>query len=61
MFEGVGVSLGSLVAGVLFDSVGGSTTFRYYGMGALAFFIVHVVIQLVYNRFGASSKNLHGK
>lgn len=55
------MSLGSLVAGVLFDSVGGSTTFRFYGMGALAFFIVHVVIQLVYNRFGSSSKNLHGK
>lgn len=54
MFEGVGVSLGSFIAGMLFNSIGGSATFRLFGTGALIFLVVHVVIQKVYARFAGS-------
>lgn len=54
MFEGVGVSLGSFIAGMLFNSIGGSATFRLFGTGALIFLVVHVVVQKVYARFAGS-------
>ncbi|XP_065076312.1 major facilitator superfamily domain-containing protein 6 [Ochlerotatus camptorhynchus] len=47
VFEGVGVSLGSLLAGNLFFKVGGSKTFRWFGVGALILFVVHVFIQFL--------------
>uniref|UniRef100_A0A8W7K8L3 Major facilitator superfamily associated domain-containing protein n=1 Tax=Anopheles albimanus TaxID=7167 RepID=A0A8W7K8L3_ANOAL len=53
VFEGVGVSLGSLLAGHLFEHIGGSATFRSFGLAALVLFIVHVVVQALTDRFGA--------
>ncbi|XP_055536478.1 major facilitator superfamily domain-containing protein 6 isoform X2 [Wyeomyia smithii] len=52
VFEGVGVSLGSLLAGNLFEKIGGSRTFRLFGATALVLFVVHVVIQFTMDRFG---------
>lgn len=54
VFEGVGVSLGSFVAGMLFNNIGGSATFRLFATGALVFLVVHVIIQKVYARFAGS-------
>ncbi|XP_021698279.1 major facilitator superfamily domain-containing protein 6 isoform X2 [Aedes aegypti] len=53
VFEGVGVSLGSLLAGNLFFKIGGSKTFRWFGTGALILFVVHVVIQFVMDKLGS--------
>lgn len=54
VFEGVGVSVGSFVGGVLFNKIGGSATFRYFGIGALVFLVVHILIQKLYARFNGS-------
>lgn len=43
-FEGIGVSLGSLMGGVLFSHYGGTITFRIYGIGAFIVFILHGVL-----------------
>ncbi|XP_053672708.1 major facilitator superfamily domain-containing protein 6 [Anopheles nili] len=51
VFEGVGVSLGSLLAGNLFNRIGGSSTFRAFGIAALVLFVVHVVVQKLTDRF----------
>uniref|UniRef100_A0A8D8D255 Major facilitator superfamily domain-containing protein 6 n=2 Tax=Culex pipiens TaxID=7175 RepID=A0A8D8D255_CULPI len=59
VFEGIGVSCGSLLAGNLFNQVGGSQTFRWFGVAALVLFAVHVVIQWVVDRFAARGKQLH--
>ncbi|KAG8226489.1 hypothetical protein J437_LFUL007371 [Ladona fulva] len=40
-FEGVGVSLGSLIGGTLLTEYGGSITFRAFGIGALCAFLLH--------------------
>ncbi|XP_058461144.1 major facilitator superfamily domain-containing protein 6-A [Malaya genurostris] len=50
IFEGVGVSLGSLLAGNLFQKVGGSQTFRLFGIAALVLCVLHVAIQLLVDR-----------
>lgn len=47
VFEGVGVSCGSFIAGSLFENYNGSLTFRYFGIGALILFLVHVVTQKI--------------
>ncbi|XP_053683703.1 major facilitator superfamily domain-containing protein 6 [Sabethes cyaneus] len=52
IFEGVGVSLGSLLAGHLFQKVGGSKTFRLFGISALVLFVAHVLVQFTMDRFG---------
>lgn len=54
VFEGIGVSLGSFVGGYLFQSIGGSATFRLFSMGASVCLVVHVVVQKVYARFAGS-------
>ncbi|XP_062699684.1 major facilitator superfamily domain-containing protein 6, partial [Aedes albopictus] len=58
VFEGVGVSLGSLLAGNLFFKVGGSATFRWFGIGALVLFFVHVIIQFVMEKLGSRDTNI---
>ncbi|CAG9770502.1 unnamed protein product [Ceutorhynchus assimilis] len=45
VFEGVGVSLGSLLAGLAQSKVSGSLTFRYFGFGALAASVLHLIVQ----------------
>uniref|UniRef100_A0A182YLB2 Major facilitator superfamily associated domain-containing protein n=1 Tax=Anopheles stephensi TaxID=30069 RepID=A0A182YLB2_ANOST len=56
VFEGVGVSLGSLLAGNLFHRIGGSSTFRAFGVAALVLFALHVVVQKLTDRFGSQGK-----
>lgn len=57
IFEGVGVSLGSLLAGHLFQKIGGSKTFRLFGISALVLFVAHVLIQFTVDRFGKRGKH----
>lgn len=45
IFEGVGVSLGSLIGGFLFSVFNGSTVFRMYGLAALLFCVLHITLQ----------------
>nr|CAD7196918.1 unnamed protein product [Timema douglasi] len=45
IFEGVGVSLGSLIGGTLYDQQGGSFTFRMFGIGSLVLCLLHFIIQ----------------
>lgn len=45
IFEGVGVSIGSFVAGYLFKDYGGPLTFRMFGVGAIILSILHAAIQ----------------
>lgn len=61
VFEGVGVALGSLIAGHLFKKVGGSLTFRYFGLAALALFVAHVLIQFLAERFITRGKQSNEK
>lgn len=50
IFEGVGVSCGSLIGGFMFNHIGGSQTFRYFGVCSLALFVVHVLVQKSLNK-----------
>lgn len=58
VFEGVGVSLGSLLAGNLFERIGGSRTFRLFGIAALLLAVAHVLIQYFMDRFGTEGKQV---
>uniref|UniRef100_A0A182QGQ2 Major facilitator superfamily associated domain-containing protein n=1 Tax=Anopheles farauti TaxID=69004 RepID=A0A182QGQ2_9DIPT len=61
VFEGVGVSLGSLLAGNLFNRIGGSSTFRSFGIAALVLFALHVVVQKVIDHFSGQGKQQQAK
>lgn len=50
LFEGVGVSVGSLVGGILMSKYGGSTTFLVFGVGSLLMFLLHVMAQIFLSR-----------
>ncbi|CAG9859600.1 unnamed protein product [Phyllotreta striolata] len=45
VFEGVGVSVGSSIAGSLYSKHGGAITFRIYGIGCFVLCFVHVIVQ----------------
>ncbi|CAG9819274.1 unnamed protein product [Phaedon cochleariae] len=45
VFEGIGVSSGSALAGLSYRSFGGALTFRYFGFASLALCVVHVAFQ----------------
>lgn len=45
VFEGIGVSTGSYIGGMLMESVQGSQTFRIFSYGAFIFFALHVSVQ----------------
>ncbi|CAH1968392.1 unnamed protein product [Acanthoscelides obtectus] len=47
VFEGIGVSLGSTVAGLSYRSYGGSLTFRYFGFSSFILCIIHVAAQYI--------------
>lgn len=47
VFEGIGVSAGSALAGLSYNMNKGPLTFRYFGFGALILCSVHIVIQYV--------------
>lgn len=44
VFEGVGVSLGSFIAGLMYNVYRG-LTFRYFGYGSLVMCVLHVTVQ----------------
>ncbi|KAG4070995.1 hypothetical protein HA402_001432 [Bradysia odoriphaga] len=50
IFEGVGVSTGSFIGGIMFERVGGSSTFRIYGIAVLIFCVVHIGLQKLLQR-----------
>ncbi|XP_022902451.2 major facilitator superfamily domain-containing protein 6-A [Onthophagus taurus] len=47
VFEGVGVSLGSLLGGQLLEEVGGVWTFRIFGISSLSLCVVHAALQFI--------------
>ncbi|XP_071442978.1 major facilitator superfamily domain-containing protein 6 isoform X2 [Hetaerina americana] len=51
IFEGVGVSLGSLLGGISMENYGGSWTFRVFGSVALCAFVLHFVINTIYSKY----------
>ncbi|XP_012257088.2 major facilitator superfamily domain-containing protein 6 [Athalia rosae] len=46
VFEGIGVSLGSFICGLLMDTYGGVITFRVFSAGALVWLAIHWQLQL---------------
>lgn len=54
VFEGVGVSLGSLIGGVLMDKYRGALTFRIFSIGSFVCCILHFIIQYVMEKRSSS-------
>ncbi|XP_014243816.1 major facilitator superfamily domain-containing protein 6 isoform X2 [Cimex lectularius] len=50
VFEGVGVSMGSFIGGLLFKTVGGARMFLIFGVGGLFLALVHFVLQYFINK-----------
>lgn len=50
VFEGVGVSLGSLIGGIIYEKYGGWWAFRIFGLASLVCCVVHVIAQHLVNR-----------
>lgn len=59
VFEGIGVSLGSFIGGLLFEDNGGSRTFRYFGIFALVACLSHAFVQFLIRGSDKFSKGLH--
>lgn len=57
IFEGIGVSSGSLLGGYFMKEFGGSITFRVFGIGAVCLSVVHHFV----HRFMDDFLNKHGK
>lgn len=57
VFEGIGVSSGSLLGGYLMKEFGGSITFRVFGIAAICLSFVHHFV----NRFIDECLSKHGK
>uniref|UniRef100_A0A1A9WH56 Major facilitator superfamily associated domain-containing protein n=1 Tax=Glossina brevipalpis TaxID=37001 RepID=A0A1A9WH56_9MUSC len=57
IFEGIGVSTGSFIGGLLFDSVGGGHTFEIFGVSFFIAFIVHFCVQKYLQRHQSSDTN----
>lgn len=57
IFEGVGVSIGSFIGGIMFERVGGSRTFLIYGIAVLVFCVIHIGVQKLLQRYS----NVNGK
>lgn len=47
VFEGIGVSAGSALAGMSYQIFNGSLTFRYFGFGSFIMCFVHIVVQYI--------------
>ncbi|KAH8378630.1 hypothetical protein KR009_000412 [Drosophila setifemur] len=60
IFEGVGVSMGSLIGGLLFESVSARSTFEIFGIAAFIIFVVHVSLQMFLQRNGNTDENGKG-
>ncbi|KAL1117183.1 hypothetical protein AAG570_004510 [Ranatra chinensis] len=50
LFEGVGVSIGSFLAGLAFDNMEGSSVFCIFGIGALVCCFLHSIIQYIIHK-----------
>lgn len=61
IFEGVGVSTGSFIGGLLFASVGPGHTFEIFGVSAFIAFVVHVCLQMYLQRHHSSLDSDNGK
>lgn len=57
VFEGVGVSLGSLIGGMLYESYKGPLTFRLFGIGALVLCLLHAGVQYLLRETGNNTKS----
>jgi predicted MFS family arabinose efflux permease len=57
----LGVSVGSLVGGVLYDKFLGAKTFMIYGIASLVLFFVHFLVRLVLGRSSQYSEHTKGK
>jgi predicted MFS family arabinose efflux permease len=57
----LGVSVGSLLGGVLIDNYLGATTFLIYGIFSLVLCFVHIVVQLVIGGNTQHSEQTKGK
>ncbi|GAB0093197.1 major facilitator superfamily domain-containing protein 6-A [Sergentomyia squamirostris] len=51
VFEGVGVSMGSFIGGIAFAKIGGSATFRWFGVGALVLLVIHVLVRRLHEHY----------
>lgn len=47
--------MGSFIGGILFDGIGGRSTFRYYGIAVLVFCAVHVGLQKWLQRYSSGN------
>ena len=56
MFDGLGCSLGGWVSGWLYQSVGGSLTYRYFGYAAILGAVVNILLQQKVSKDEARSK-----
>lgn len=45
------MSTGSFIGGIMFDRVGGSSTFRIYGISVLVFCVIHIGLQKLIRRY----------
>ncbi|XP_054735184.1 major facilitator superfamily domain-containing protein 6 isoform X1 [Anastrepha obliqua] len=61
IFEGLGVSLGSLIAGNLFADLGGSETFLIFGIFSFTVFVVHLCVQWYLQYSGRGGTGANGK
>ena len=50
-FEGAGLAIGSLVGGTLYKTHGGVFLFRAFGIFSLAMCLLHVVVQMILDKF----------
>lgn len=57
----LGVSLGSLLGGILYDKFDGATTFRIYGIVSLGLFVLHFLVQIIIGRKTQYSDQTRGK
>ncbi|KAL1517425.1 hypothetical protein ABEB36_001190 [Hypothenemus hampei] len=58
VFEGVGVSLGSLLAGITLSKVSGSLMYRYFGLAVLVVGLGHIFVQLLLGFQGKQENGL---
>ncbi|XP_026666852.1 major facilitator superfamily domain-containing protein 6 [Ceratina calcarata] len=58
IFEGIGVSSGSLICGWLMDSYGGVTTLRVFSMGALLWLTLFWLVQLLVRKLKMSPAHM---
>ncbi|XP_065348789.1 major facilitator superfamily domain-containing protein 6-A isoform X1 [Cloeon dipterum] len=54
VFEGIGVSMGSLIGGILFNDIGGANTFLAYSIATFVLFCLHVAVQPLMRRSNAA-------